>query len=201
MSQASPASLTAVRVGLGTPEYQRVLAWPFGEQVFYETQVTRLLQTDIPHRMLFSFCLMWLYRDADGNEVGFSTIDVSNEYSRYVDGRQHVYIPLLAVHPAFNGRGYGRAIVSHLIDEAALMVNTTPCDFADQVFLDVYTANERAIGLYTKLGFVVLNSNNPILDSQESNQPYVIMARNVRIGGVMSGDPKKAGGAPNPPPP
>ena len=45
-----PIGLHAGLITLGSPSYQAILEWPFGEKVFYEGQVTRLLGDDIPRR-------------------------------------------------------------------------------------------------------------------------------------------------------
>jgi len=133
------------------------------------------LQNDIPYRVLFSFGLVWTYRDPDGNIVGFGTLDACKEYEQFTGGKTHSYIPLLAVNPAFQKRGHGRTIVEHLVAEAVLIAQS-PADFSGLLFLDVYAANQGAITLYTKCGFVSLNSDSPLLDPQENNEPYIVMA-------------------------
>jgi len=129
---------------------------------------------------MYSFGLVWVYQNPDGNTVGFGTLDVCKEYERFTDGKYHSYIPLLAVNPAFQKRGHGRSIVQHLIAEAVLIAQS-PANFADFLFLDVYTANQGAIALYEKCGFVTLNPDAPILDPQENNEPYIIMAKKVAV--------------------
>jgi len=113
--------LTPVRTFPGEPDYQALLTWPFAAQLFYEGQVLRLLQHDIPYRVLYSFGLVWVYRDPDGHTVGFGTLDVCREYERFTGGKYHSYIPLLAVHPAYRGLGHGRRIVEHLVGEAVVL--------------------------------------------------------------------------------
>ena len=180
MAARQPTPLTAVRTAPGEAEYQALLGWPFARQPFYEGQVIRLLQTDIPHRVMYSFGLVWVYRDQNGNTVGFGTLDLCDEYEQFTGGRFHCYIPLLAVNPAFQKRGHGRSIVEHLIAESVLIAQS-PADISDILFLDVYTANQGAISLYNKCGFVTLNPDTPILDPQENNETYVIMARRVAV--------------------
>jgi ribosomal protein S18 acetylase RimI-like enzyme len=183
MVTAQPIPLKAIRTAPNEPEYQALLAWPFAAQPFYEGQVLRLLQNDIPHRVMYSFGLVWVYRDPAGNTVGFGTLDVCKDYEHFTGGKYHSYIPLLAVNPAFQKRGHGRSILEHLIAEAGLIAQS-PADFSDLLFLDVYTANQRAISLYDKCGFVTLNPNAPIPDAQENNETYVIMARSVAVASV-----------------
>ncbi len=93
-------------------------------------------------------------------------------------GKVHCYIPLLAVNPAFQKRGHGRTIVEHLTAEAVLLTLISP-DVSDRLYLDVYTANQGAISLYQKCGFVALNMDAPIPDPQENNETYIVMATNI----------------------
>lgn len=173
-----PIPLKAIRTAPGEAEYQAILAWPFAAQPFFEGQVLRLLQNDIPHRVLYGFGQVWIYRDPDGNAVGFGTLDVGREYQQFTGGKYHAYIPLLAVNPAFQKRGHGRTIVEHLRAEAGLIVQS-PAGISDLLFLDVYTANQGAIALYGKCGFVILNPDTAIPDPQENNETYLIMARSA----------------------
>ena len=183
MSTAQPIPLTPIRTFPVERDYQALLAWPFAEQPFYEGQVRRLLQNDIPYRVMYSFGLVWVYRDPNGNTVGFGTLDVCKEYERFTGGKYHSYIPLLAVNPAFQKRGHGRSIVQHLIAEGVLIAQS-PAEISDLLFLDVYKANQAAISLYEKCGFVTLNPDAPIPDPQENNELYVIMAKKVAIAPV-----------------
>jgi ribosomal protein S18 acetylase RimI-like enzyme len=168
----------AVQTSPGRPEFADLLAWPFAAEPFYEAQVLRLLKEDIPHRVTYGFCITWIYVDPTGSKVAFSTLDVCREYKDLAGGVPHFYIPVLAVHPEFQGKGHGRSIVEHLIAEAALMAHTCPSDL---LFLDVYTANGKAISLYEKFGFVTLNPDCPISDPQANNETYLIMAKRVDI--------------------
>lgn len=52
MSTREPISLVPVRTAPGEPEYQAILSWPFAAQPFYEGQVKRLLESDIPFRVM-----------------------------------------------------------------------------------------------------------------------------------------------------
>jgi ribosomal protein S18 acetylase RimI-like enzyme len=180
MAPSQPIPLNAVRTAPGQPEYQSLLAWPFAAQPFYEGQVLRLLQNDIPHRVMYGVGLVWVYRNPAGETIGFGALDVCKEYEQFTGGKYHTYIPLLAVHPAFQKRGHGRSIVEHLITEA-VWIAQSPGDFSDLLFLDVYTANQGAISLYNKCGFVALNSSAPIPDPQENNEAYILMARSLAV--------------------
>jgi ribosomal protein S18 acetylase RimI-like enzyme len=180
MAASQPIPLNPVRTAPSEPEYQALLAWPFAARPFYEGQVLRLLQNDIPHRVMYNFGLVWVYRNPAGDTVGFGALDVCKEYEQFTDGKYHSYIPLLAVHPAFQKRGYGRSIVEHLIAEAVLIAQS-PVDFSNLLFLDVYTGNQGAISLYNKCGFATLNPDAPIPDPQENNEEYLLMARSVAV--------------------
>jgi ribosomal protein S18 acetylase RimI-like enzyme len=157
--------------------YREILDWPFPEEPFFVRQVRALLAGDIPQRVRDEGCAIYGFRDpADQNElVGFGTLSVSSLYSQYLNGAKHCYIPLLAVHPDKNGRGHGRAIVEHLVREAAR--RSADRTLSPRVLLDVYTANAPAVGLYGKCGFEILNPNHPIPDPAENQEPYVIMSK------------------------
>src|SRR5438045_280890 len=113
MSTPPPIPVTPILILPGDSQYKNILAWPFAERPFYEGQVLRLLKNDIPYRVMYSAgaSMVWVYRDPDGNTVGFGTLDLCREYARFTDGKYHTYIPLLAVNPAFRRRGHGRSIV------------------------------------------------------------------------------------------
>ncbi len=58
----------------------------------------------------------------------------------------YIEVSAVCTRPGYNGRGYARALIIHLID-LIRSKNSTP-------FLHVMTSNERAIEVYRKLGFV-----------------------------------------------
>jgi ribosomal protein S18 acetylase RimI-like enzyme len=180
MPKPPPIPLHPILTSPGKAEFQSILTWPFLDQPFYVRQVKQLLQADIPHRVAYSYCFVWVYHDPDGNPVGFGTLDVCKEYERFTGGKFHSYIPLLAVNPSFERRGHGRSIVEHLIGEAALVARS-PADYSDLLFLDVYTSNQPAISLYEKCGFTTLNPDQPIPDPKERGEPYIVMAKKVAV--------------------
>ncbi len=55
---------------------------------------------------------------------------------------------------------------------------TAPDGGHDFLFLDVYEDNRRAIELYKKCGFEIIE-NKPIPDPDENGRPYLIMAMRV----------------------
>ena len=187
MTPHSPGQLTAIPTTPGQPDYEQLLTWPFASVPFYVGQVTRLLENDLRQRVLHRAARVWVYQNPHGKKVGFGSLHECDEYARFTGGMFHCYIPLLAVHPNFFGQGHGRAIVEHLIGEAALTVESLAPDFSNNLFLDVYAANAPAISLYRKCGFEVLNPNTPILDPLENNETYVVMAKNVEISGWCEG--------------
>ena len=163
-------------------EFQAILNWPFPDHPFYKTQIKRLLQNDIPQRVAFNNCQVWGYRDPEAKTIGFGTLDLCSEYKRFTNDKPHCYIPLLAVHPDFEGRGHGRSIVQHLIFVAELArILRGPENCSEYLFLDVYTANQPAISLYEKFQFGILADNPPIQDPDENNETYVIMARKLAL--------------------
>ena len=117
---ASP--LIQISTSVGDPNFQALLAWPFSTTTFYENQVKVLLAKEIPHRVKLNSCLIWCYKDQVGNMVGFGTLDICDDYSRYTNGKRHAYIPLLAVNPILKGKGYGTSIVRNLIEQSNLSV-------------------------------------------------------------------------------
>lgn len=127
--------------------------------------------------MQFGKGRIWVYRDPDGRIVGFGTIDVCEEYSEYTSRKPHPYIPLLAVNQEMGGRGHGKSIILHLIDEAARLAST-PNTCCDTLFLDVYADNLKAINPYMIFGFVNIK-DKAIPDPQEGNKPFFVMARRL----------------------
>jgi ribosomal protein S18 acetylase RimI-like enzyme len=167
-----PIPLTPCSIEWDSLEFKGILEWPFAD-----AYVGRLLREDIPERMQLGKGRTWIYRDPDGRVVGFGTIDVCEEYGEYTAGRPHPYIPLLAVNKEMEGRGHGKSIVLHLIDQAGRLA-CTPETCCDRLFLDVYVDNLIAINLYKNFGFVNVEEES-IPDPKEGGRPFFIMARRV----------------------
>jgi GNAT superfamily N-acetyltransferase len=174
MSERTPIPLTPVPVRLGSPEFEAISGWPFADPF-----VARLLQNDIPQRVQFGNCRIWIYRDPEGRLVGFGTLDMCDDYREYTAGQAHPYIPLLAVNPTIKSLGYGTTIVRHLIDEAALLA-CRPGGCHDVLYLDVYVASQKAIAVYVECGFTQVTAE-PVPDPQEGGKPYIVMAKRVTI--------------------
>ncbi|HEX4793708.1 MAG TPA: GNAT family N-acetyltransferase [Humisphaera sp.] len=172
MADHSPAVVIPTQIHLKHGLFRAICHWPFADSF-----VGRLLRYDIPQRIKLGNGRMWAYLDAAHEVIGFGSIDVCSDYSDLTGGKPHPYIPLLAVNPESEGRGYGKAIVRHLIGEAALLAVQpgNPCH--DVLFLDVYTTSVRAIGLYEKCGFLKLR-DQPLFDDIEQ-QTYFIMSQRI----------------------
>jgi ribosomal protein S18 acetylase RimI-like enzyme len=174
MSDRAPIPLMPVPIELDSSEFEAISGWPYADPF-----VSRLLRNDIPQRVQFGNCRIWIYRDPDGRFVGFGTLDVCDDYGEYTAGRIHPYIPLLAVNPTIKSMGYGTTIVRHLTDEAALLASR-PGGCHDVLYLDVYTTSEKAIGVYAAAGFEQITPE-PIPDAQEGGKLYIVMAKRVTI--------------------
>lgn len=66
----SPIPLTPVLVSVDSQEFQAITGWPFPDPF-----VLRLLRDDIPQRVQFGNCRIWIYRDPTGEFVGFGTLE------------------------------------------------------------------------------------------------------------------------------
>lgn len=174
MSERPPIPLTPVPIEIDSKEFDTIANWPYSDPF-----VSRLLRADIPQRVQFGNCRIWIYRDPDGQSVGFGTLDVCEDYGEFTGGAFHPYIPLLAVNPTIKSLGYGTSIVRHLTDEAALLA-CRPNGCHDVLYLDVYTTSEKAIGLYTSAGFAQITPE-PIVDAQEGGKLYIVMAKRVAV--------------------
>jgi ribosomal protein S18 acetylase RimI-like enzyme len=84
-----------------------------------------------------------LVAEADGRVVGYGKIEHPTE----LPASEHVWhLTGLAVDPAFEGRGAGRALMEALIEQARARGGT-------RMTLRVFAPNERAQRLYRRLGF------------------------------------------------
>src|SRR5436305_622729 len=101
MADRPQAPLFATYITCDIPSFADILMWEF--KVAF---VRRLLVDDIPQRVLFGGCRLICYSDR-GEIVGFGAIERSDQFKALTGGRDHPYIPLLGVHPAQRGKGYG----------------------------------------------------------------------------------------------
>lgn len=170
-----PIPLTPILTAPGQSEYTGLLNWPFPSAPFYESQILRLLQQDIPHRCLYGDCFVWVFRDPNGDDVAFGTLEHCTEYPELTDGQCHFYIPVLSVHPQHRFKGHGRTVVTYLVEAAKQALRNWPSH--GHIFLDVYSVNTNAISLYEKCGWAKLDENQPRLDPDQNNEPFVVMSR------------------------
>ncbi len=130
-------------------------------------------------------CVTFGYYDlalrAEHQLIGFGVFQVSDSYFD-IEQKRHAYIPLLSAKPGLTGRGYGKAIVSQLIQLAETIVRRSNGALSSSLYLDVYVANTRAIYCYKSQGFEIINETAPILDERENNQPYYVMSRELDLG-------------------
>jgi len=176
MSTEDQRQIQAHDIRRGTAEYDEILNWRYSDD---EAFVSRLLKNDIPQRIQYKNGSLWVYRDRNNVLVGFGSLDFCDEYAQFANDGPHPYIPLLAVNPSMRGHGYGKQILNHLIDQAALVWAYNP-QSCDRLFLDVYTTNKTAIGLYQRFGFIEINGE-PIPDPDQGGETYIIMARRISI--------------------
>jgi ribosomal protein S18 acetylase RimI-like enzyme len=108
--------------------------WHFGRRDLFELLVRGRMQ------------IAWL----DGAQVGYSAVCANT--------RSEGQLARLAVHPAYQGRGVGRALMLEAIRFAA-------SEFSVLV-LNTQTNNERAQRLYRSLGFRPLGGKLPVLGRQ-----------------------------------
>jgi len=86
---------------------------------------------------------MAIVAEVDKRVVGHMTINMDPR-----PRRRHIAWFGLAVHPDYQSRGVGRALVTELVHQGDNWLNLT------KIELGVLAENERAIGLYRSFGFV-----------------------------------------------
>lgn len=173
MPDRTPISLTPRLIELNSSEFAEIASWKFPDSF-----VPRLLKEDLPHRMVFDNCRIWIYREPSALPVGFGTMQLSTDCSAYTGGVPHPFIPLLAVNPGIKSLGYGTTILKHLVAEAVLLASHSQ-NCADVLFLEVYAHSRKAMSIYLKEGFVPL-TDEPRPDPTEGS-PYFIMAKRISV--------------------
>jgi putative acetyltransferase len=86
----------------------------------------------------------YVVAEIEGSPVGHALLEPLGELTAI----SHVFTLTIVVHPGRFGQGIGTALLRHLLDWATHDARVT------KVELRVRSTNTRAMGLYTKLGFV-----------------------------------------------
>ena len=170
----TPIPLEPVLIEYGSSEFEMISTWNF-----IDPFVTRLLATELPQRMMFGLCKVYIYSDPSGQPVGFGSMDLCRDYAEYTAGQLHPYLPLLALKPNIKSLGYGTTILRHLTDLATSEIVNNKLNHG-LLFLDVYTTNHKAVALYRTEGFSEVSSG-PIVDELEGGNTYIIMAKRVSV--------------------
>lgn len=141
----------------------------------------------------------WLEGDYTGAEGIFLVVESDGRIAGEAGARRHRMRRLhhtarfgLAVHTDFQGRGVGRALVRGIIDWAgATRRAATPRDPGVlRLELSVLGDNERAIGLYTSLGFRIEGRcPGKVRESDGALRTDLDMALWVGDADVSPGDP------------
>ena len=106
-----------------------------------------------------------LVAEVDGRVVGYAGLHLR-------DGkRRHSAWLGIAVHDEFAGRGAGRLLMSALLDLADNWIGLVRVD------LEASAANERAIAMYRRLGFVEEGRQKKAYFAEGAFEDAVIMAR------------------------
>src|ERR1700722_14543555 len=116
MADHPPITLAPTLLGVDHAIFRAICLWSFPDDF-----VVRILRDDVPQRVKYGRGKIWAYLDKGRSIVGFGSIDVCTEYGDLTGNKPHPYIPLLAVNPDHQRRGYGGFIVRHLIGEAVLL--------------------------------------------------------------------------------
>jgi ribosomal-protein-alanine N-acetyltransferase len=85
-------------------------------------------------------------------------------------GAAESHVLNICVAPAWQGRGYGRAILQQLIDEATRFK-------ADSMFLEVRPSNPGAIKLYRGMGFNEIGMRKDYYPAKNGREDAMVMAR------------------------
>lgn len=80
----------------------------------------------------------------------------------------------IAVHPKQQGKGIGKALLSHFLDEAERR-HATDC------WLEVRASNAKAIGLYQQLGFHQVGVRPAYYPAPSGNEDAVLMALSLAM--------------------
>ena len=85
------------------------------------------------------------------------------------DGAGEAHILNVCVHPNWRGKGYGRMMMNHLLDQAKLRNVST-------VFLEVRVTNSPAIQLYGSMGFNEVGRRHGYYPAVNGREDAIVMA-------------------------
>ncbi|HET6602828.1 MAG TPA: ribosomal protein S18-alanine N-acetyltransferase [Xanthomonadaceae bacterium] len=105
----------------------------------------------------------WVLEQA-GEVIGYAILTVAA-------GEAHLLN--VCVVPDAQGNGYGRRIMKRMIDLARYAQ-------AERVFLEVRPTNQRAIGLYGRLGFAEIGRRPGYYPSHAGREEALVMALDLR---------------------
>ena len=87
---------------------------------------------------------------------------------------EECHLLTLCVHPAFQRMGYGRKLVTLLLDRAASLE-------AKACFLEVRVSNDRAISLYRSLGFTQIGERSNYYPGDAGREDALILSRSLPL--------------------
>nr|HNH90617.1 ribosomal protein S18-alanine N-acetyltransferase [Thiobacillaceae bacterium] len=76
------------------------------------------------------------------------------------------------VAPAWQGRGFGRQLVEHLIE-------TARAHKTEFLFLEVRPSNRKALGLYQRLGFETVGLRKGYYPADQGHEDAIVMRLNL----------------------
>jgi ribosomal protein S18 acetylase RimI-like enzyme len=90
---------------------------------------------------------------------------------RRADGKQRLYVAVLAVLPAYRGLGIGTKMLQSVLDELPKHEEYV------EVYLHVHTPNTRAVALYERLGFQNVGVIKGYYTAAELTPPDCVLLR------------------------
>ena len=104
--------------------------------------------------------------------AGYQAWVLANKQEIAAHGVSHLLT--LCVHPAFQRLGYGRKLVTLLLDRAASLE-------AKACFLEVRVSNDRAISLYRSLGFTQIGERSNYYPGDAGREDALILSRSLPL--------------------
>ena len=100
---------------------------------------------------------------ADQQIMGFAILQIVNDQGELLN---------IGIHPAAQRKGYGQALLSHLIAIAREKNLQT-------IFLEVRASNLKAQNLYRKLGFNEMTIRKNYYPSHKGREDAILMAKDI----------------------